>query len=142
MDLDYGVSEVIGDRAFHRSPEAVGQLAAGLDARHARGRHGGHRQALPRPRGGRGRLPPGPARWTGGSWSDLTDDLTPYRRLIANGLPAVMVAHILFPAVDGAPASLSGLWIRDVLRGELRFQGVVFADDLSMGGARRRTGTS
>ena len=31
---------------------------------------------------------------------DLTEDLTPYRRLIANGLPAVMVAHVLFPAVD------------------------------------------
>ncbi|MGH8296817.1 MAG: glycoside hydrolase family 3 N-terminal domain-containing protein, partial [Steroidobacteraceae bacterium] len=47
----------------------------------------------------------------------------------------VMVAHILFPAVDDAPSSLSGRWIRDVLRGEMRFQGVVFSDDLSMGGA-------
>ena len=67
--------------------------------------------------------------------TDLTPELTPYRRLIANGLPAVMVAHILFPAVDQYPASLSSLWIRDVLRGELVFQGVVFADDLSMKGA-------
>ncbi len=67
--------------------------------------------------------------------ADMTDDLAPYRRLIANGLPAVMVAHILFPAVDDAPASLSARWIRDVLRGEMRFQGVVFTDDLSMGGA-------
>ena len=66
---------------------------------------------------------------------DLAPDLTPYRRLIANGLPAVMAAHVLFPAVDSAPASLSARWIRDVLRGELRFQGVVFSDDLSMGGA-------
>jgi beta-N-acetylhexosaminidase len=46
-----------------------------------------------------------------------------------------MVAHILFPAVGSEPASLSSRWIRDVLRGDLRFQGVVFADDLSMGGA-------
>jgi beta-N-acetylhexosaminidase len=66
---------------------------------------------------------------------DLAPDLTPYRRLIANGLPAVMAAHVLFPAVDSAPGSLSGRWIRDVLRGDLGFQGVVFSDDLSMGGA-------
>jgi beta-N-acetylhexosaminidase len=66
---------------------------------------------------------------------DLTDDLAPYWRMMANGLPAVMMAHVLFPAVDPAPASLSTRWIRDVLRGHLRFQGVVFSDDLSMGGA-------
>jgi beta-N-acetylhexosaminidase len=66
---------------------------------------------------------------------DLAPDLTPYRRLIANGLPAVMAAHVLFPAVDSTPASLSARWIRDVLRGELRFHGVVLSDDLSMGGA-------
>jgi beta-N-acetylhexosaminidase len=69
------------------------------------------------------------------SLADLAPDLAPYRRLIANGLPAIMAAHVLFPAVDPAPASLSGRWIRDVLRGDLMFQGVVFADDLSMGGA-------
>src|SRR5437763_13594624 len=67
--------------------------------------------------------------------ADMSDDLAPYYRLIANGLPAVMMAHVLFPAVDSLPASLSSRWIRDVLRGELRFQGVVFSDDLSMGGA-------
>src|SRR5258707_15702000 len=54
---------------------------------------------------------------------------------MANGLRAVMVARVVFPAVDSAPASLSSRWIRDVLRGELRLQGVVFADDLSMGWA-------
>jgi beta-N-acetylhexosaminidase len=66
---------------------------------------------------------------------DLSDDLSVYRRLIANGLPAILVAHILFPAEDAAPASLSSRWVRGVLRGDLRFQGVVFTDDLSMGGA-------
>src|SRR4029077_5921592 len=66
---------------------------------------------------------------------DLAPDLTPYRRLIANGLPGVMAAHVLFPIVDSAPASLSARWIPDGLRGELGFQGVVFSDDLSMGGA-------
>jgi beta-N-acetylhexosaminidase len=134
VDLDLGLSEVIGERAFHASPDAVSQLAlawmhgmreAGMaaTAKHFPG-HGAvaadSHLTLPVDR----RSP-----------ADLAPDLTPYRRLIANGLPAVMVAHVLFPAVDVAPASLSARWIRDVLRGELRFQGVVFADDLSMGGA-------
>jgi beta-N-acetylhexosaminidase len=65
--------------------------------------------------------------------ADLDADLTPYRRLIANGLPGVMVAHILLPAEDTAPASLSARWIRGVLRTDLNFQGAVFTDDLSMG---------
>lgn len=134
VDLDLGVSEVIGDRAFHAEPETVGQLAvayvhgmrdAGMaaTAKHFPG-HGAvvadSHLTLPVDRRG---------------LADLSGDLAPYRRLIANGLPAVMVGHLLFPAVDPAPASLSARWIRDVLRGQLQFQGVVFADDLSMGGA-------
>jgi beta-N-acetylhexosaminidase len=134
VDLDYGVSEVIGERSFHASADAVAQLAgawmhgmreAGMaaTAKHFPG-HGAvvadSHLSLPLDRR---------------PLVDLTRDLTPYRRLIANGLPAVMMAHILFPAVDPDPSSLSGLWIRDVLRGELRFQGVVFTDDLSMKGA-------
>jgi beta-N-acetylhexosaminidase len=134
VDLDYGVSEIIGDRAFHARPEVVGQLAvaymhgmrdAGMaaTAKHFPA-HGAvvadSHLSLPVDRRD---LP------------DLVDDMSPYTRLIANGLPAVMVAHVLFPAVDSVPASLSSRWIRDVLRGDLRFQGVVFADDLSMGGA-------
>ena len=133
VDIDYGVS-FITDRAFHSSPDAVGALAtayahgmrdAGMaaTAKHFPG-HGAvvadSHLTLPVDRRD---LP------------DMTGDLAPYRRLIANGLPAVMVAHIRFPAVDDAPSSLSARWIRDVLRGELRFQGVVFTDDLSMGGA-------
>jgi beta-N-acetylhexosaminidase len=134
VDLDYGVNEAIGARAFHRRPDVVGQLTvaythgmrdAGMaaTAKHFPG-HGAviadSHLTLPVDRR---------------ELVDMADDLAPYRRLIANGLAAVMVAHVLFPAVDAAPASLSSTWIRDVLRGELRFQGVVFADDLSMGGA-------
>jgi len=68
-------------------------------------------------------------------FADLEEDIAPYRVLIANGLPGVMMAHVLFPAVDAVPASFSRRWIHDVLRGELRFGGAVFSDDLSMGGA-------
>jgi beta-N-acetylhexosaminidase len=67
--------------------------------------------------------------------ADLGPELTPYRRLIANGLPAVMASHVVFPRVDDRPASLSRHWITGHLRGQLGFRGAVFADDLSMAGA-------
>jgi beta-N-acetylhexosaminidase len=135
VDLDYGVSEVIGDRAFHSKPEAVAQLAlaymqgmkdAGMaaTAKHFPG-HGAvvadSHQSLPVDRR---------------DWNGIADDILPYRRLISNGLPAVMVAHVLFPAVAPEPASLSRRWIQNALREELRFEGAVFTDDLSMGGAK------
>jgi beta-N-acetylhexosaminidase len=66
---------------------------------------------------------------------DLDEDIAPYRVLIANGLAGVMVAHVLYPNIDDVPASASARWIRGVLRGDLNFGGVVFADDLSMAGA-------
>lgn len=134
VDLDYGTSEVIGDRAFHSRADAVAQLAAAYvrgmreagmaaTAKHFPG-HGAvvadSHLALPTDRR---------------ELVDMDDDLAPYRRLIANGLPAVMVAHVHFPAVDAVPASFSARWIRQVLRGELGFQGAVFSDDLSMAGA-------
>ncbi len=135
VDLDYGLSEVIGDRAFHSKPEAVAQLAmaymtgmkdAGMaaTAKHFPG-HGAvvadSHQSLPVDRR---------------DWTELGEDLRPFRRLIANGIPGVMVAHILFPAVAPEPASLSRRWIQNALREELRFEGAVFTDDLSMGGAK------
>jgi beta-N-acetylhexosaminidase len=134
VDLDYGVSEVIGDRAFHSKAAVVSQLAnaymhgmreAGMaaTAKHFPG-HGAvvadSHTASPVDRR---------------ELVDLEDDLTPYRRLIANGLPAVLAAHVLFPAVDDAVASASPRWIRDVLRGDLGFKGVIFTDDMSMAGA-------
>jgi beta-N-acetylhexosaminidase len=134
VDLDYGVSEIIGDRAFHAKATVVAELAtaymAGMKdagmaatAKHFPG-HGAvvadSHLTLPVDRRG---------------WNQLTDDLAPYRRLIANGLPGVMVAHVLFPAVAPQPASLSRRWIQNALREELRFEGAIFTDDLSMGGA-------
>jgi len=133
VDIDYGVS-FITDRAFHSSPEVVGKLATA----YAHGMRDAGMAATAKHFPGHGAVVadshltlPVDRR----ELADLTGDLAPYRRLMANGLPAVMVAHILFPAVDEAPSSLSARWIRDVLRGEMRFQGVVFTDDLSMGGA-------
>jgi beta-N-acetylhexosaminidase len=139
VDLDYGVSEVIGDRAFHARSEAVAELSvaymhgmrdAGMvaTAKHFPG-HGAvvadSHVALPVDRR---------------ALVDLEPDLAPYRLLIANGLAGVMVSHVVYPDVDSKPASLSRRWIRGVLRDQLRFQGVVFADDLSMKGAAAAVG--
>ena len=134
VDLDYGASEAIGDRALHARPAVVAQLAvayahgmrdAGMaaTAKHFPG-HGAvvadSHVALPVDRR---------------ELADLQDDIAPYRLLIANALAGVMPAHIVYPAVDTLPASLSARWIQDILRGELRFQGAVFSDDLSMAAA-------
>ncbi len=59
----------------------------------------------------------------------------PFATLIEQGVASVMMAHVHFPAVDERPASLSARWIDGILRGQLGFQGCVFCDDLSMGGA-------
>jgi beta-N-acetylhexosaminidase len=69
------------------------------------------------------------------SYDELEDDLLPYRELIKAGLPAAMIAHVSFPAVDPKPASLSRWWIEEQLRGELGFKGAVITDDVSMVGA-------
>lgn len=134
VDLDYGVSSVIGDRAFHHDPHIVAELAvafmggmreAGMaaTAKHFPG-HGAvapdSHVAMPVDRR---------------SLPDLDEDLHPYRRLIANGLASVMAAHVVFPDVDDLPAGFSPRWIRDELRGRLGFTGAVFTDDLSMTGA-------
>ncbi len=134
VDLDYGVNEAIGDRALHPRGTVVGQLAvawmhgmrdAGMvaTAKHFPG-HGAvvadSHVALPVDRR---------------ELVDLEEDLAPYRVLIANGLAGVMMAHVQFPAVEAVPASVSRRWIQGILRGDLRFNGVVFSDDLSMEGA-------
>jgi beta-N-acetylhexosaminidase len=134
VDLDYGVSEIIGDRSFHRNPETVAALAAAYlmgmreagmaaVAKHFPG-HGAvvadSHVALPVDRR---------------DFVDMEDDLRPYRMLIENNVPGIMAAHVVYPAIDDLPASLSRRWITDILRGQLGFHGCVFADDLSMAGA-------
>jgi beta-N-acetylhexosaminidase len=134
VDLDYGVSEIIGDRAFHGDPDTVAALAvaymsgmreAGMAAvaKHFPG-HGAviadSHVALPVDRR---------------NFVDLEGDIRPYRLLIENNVAGVMGAHVVFPAIDALPASLSKSWINGVLRGDLKYHGCVFADDLTMAGA-------
>jgi beta-N-acetylhexosaminidase len=134
VDLDYGASSVIGDRAFHRDPRVVSELAiafmggmreAGMSAcaKHFPG-HGfvvpDSHVAMPVDRR---------------PLVDMDEDLTPYRRLIDNGVPSIMAAHVIFSEVDDQPAGFSRRWIQNELRGRLGFDGAIFTDDLSMAGA-------
>lgn len=130
LDLDYGRSTVIGSRSFHRQPEAVVQLAGALIQ--------GLKQAG---MGCCGKHFPGHG-WVQADshvaipvderdWDKLLADMEPFRRL---ALDAVMPAHVIYPVVDKKSAGFSNYWI-NYLRNNLKFDGVVFSDDLSMEGA-------
>jgi beta-N-acetylhexosaminidase len=135
LDLDWGRSAVIGDRAFHSDPRVVTLLAnqlgyglalAGMSncGKHFPG-HGwavaDSHVALPTDERSRAQI--------------LASDAAPYAWLGA-GLDAVMPAHVVYPDVDALPAGFSRRWIQDILRGQLGFTGAVFSDDLCMAGAR------
>ncbi|MBE0619626.1 MAG: beta-N-acetylhexosaminidase [Burkholderiales bacterium] len=135
LDVDFGESGVIGDRAFHSNPEAIAQLSAALIA--------GLRAAG---MGSVGKHFPGHG-WVRAdshlavpvderSYAEIeAADLLPYRALIKHGLSAVMPAHVIYPEVDMHPAGFSSKWLQQILRGQLGFDGMIFSDDLSMEGA-------
>ena len=135
LDLDYGGSSVIGDRALHFDPAAVGALGAclvrglgqggvGAVAKHFPGH--GYAEAdshVAVPRDER-------------AFKEIQKkDIAPYKPVIEAGLAAVMPAHVIYPQVDANPAGYSRHWLQEVLRKQLGFQGIVFSDDLSMEGA-------
>lgn len=134
LDVDTNPrNPVIGDRALSSDPVSAARLgiafAGGMIARgvvpvgkHFPG-HGAtdadsHRE-LPVVRGSRETL--------------MARDILPFRRAIRAGIPALMTAHVLYPALDrDRAATLSRKILTDLLRGELRFRGVVFSDALEM----------
>jgi beta-N-acetylhexosaminidase len=131
VDLDLGLSEVIGDRAIHKDAEVVASLAiaymigmreAGMAA--VAKHFPGHGAVVP---DSHLELPEDHR-----SFEDMADDLVPYKGLIVNGLQGVMVAHVRYPRVDRRIASLSPYWLRTELRQSLGFMGAVFSDDLNM----------
>ena len=134
VDLDYGASTVIGDRAFAAQPSQVGILAQAF----GEGLHAGGSAVTAKHFPGHGyvvadshaELPVDTRDREG-----LADDMAPYGALIETGLDSLMMAHVRYPEVDDLPASLSQRWIAEILRGEYGFDGCVFCDDLSMGGA-------
>jgi beta-N-acetylhexosaminidase len=135
LDLDRGVSQVIGDRSFSADPLVVRDLAASW----ARGTRQAGMAVV-------GKHFPGHGGVAADSHAELPtdtrpyvdlelEDLLPFRHLIDQGLEAVMPAHVVYPAVDHRPAGFSPVWLREILRGRLGFQGVIFSDDLNMGAA-------
>ncbi|HEU0152414.1 MAG TPA: beta-N-acetylhexosaminidase [Arenimonas sp.] len=63
------------------------------------------------------------------------EDLLPFRAGIAAGADAVMMAHVKYPAVAPEPAGYSPRWIKEILRRDMGFRGVVFSDDIGMAAA-------
>jgi len=130
LDLDYGDSSVIGERAFHRDPRVVALLAKSLN-------HGLALAGM----ANCGKHFPGHGYVHGDSHSSLPvdgrtlaqimeEDVKPYDWL-GMSLAAVMPAHVIYSKVDRHSAGFSRKWLT-ILREEIGFNGVIFSDDLSM----------
>jgi beta-N-acetylhexosaminidase len=135
LDVDYGESSVIGDRALHKDPHTIAVLAEALQAglfaagmtsvgKHFPG-HGYVRadSHLEIPVDDR-------------TLAEITaTDLIPFQRLARSGMGGMMPAHVVYPKVDSKPAGFSSTWLQKILREKLGFEGLIFSDDLSMEGA-------
>ncbi len=135
VDVDFGSSSVIGDRAFSDEPEGIAELAGSFIAGLADAGAAAVAKHFP----GHGYVRADSHVAVPVDERELRDieaaDLVPYRDLIRRGLGGIMPAHVIYPRVDSRPAGFSSVWLKDVLRGRLGFGGMIFSDDLSMEGA-------
>ena len=135
LDVDCGISQVIGNRSF--SVECM--TATALASAFRKGMNKAGMAATGKHFPGHGAVAVDSHHETPIDERDLetirAKDLMPFKALIEEGLEAIMPAHVVFKNVDPNPAGFSRFWIQQILRQELNFKGVVFSDDLSMEGA-------
>ncbi|SAL46546.1 beta-hexosaminidase [Caballeronia telluris] len=135
LDLNYGQSKVIGDRALHSDPRVVAMLAKSLN-------HGLALAGM----ANCGKHFPGHGFASADSHVALPTDDRPLDDILAAdvkpydwlgmALASVIPAHVIYTQVDEKPAGFSRVWLQDILRGKLGFNGAIFSDDLSMEAAR------
>lgn len=132
VDLDYGDSHVIGDRALHRDSIAVGNLAFHLML----GMRKAGMAAVAKHFPGHGYIATDTHTHVAVDERSLPEivqhDVQPFLRLIENGLDAVMPAHVIYSKVDALPAGFSAYWLQTVLRKQCHFEGAIISDDMSM----------
>jgi beta-N-acetylhexosaminidase len=135
LDVDCGISQVIGNRSFSADPEQAAELASAFRKGMLSAGMAGTGKHFP----GHGAVAPDSHLALPVDERDLDSikakDLLPFIRLIDEGLEGIMPAHVVFSAADDKPAGFSPFWIQQILREELQFSGAVFSDDLSMAGA-------
>ena len=139
LDLDYGPSGVIGDRAFAPDAAVVSVLAKSL-----------MQGLLQSGMANCGKHFPGHGFVAADSHTDMPVDRRSLKAIMAadaapygwlgTALDSVMPAHVVYSRVDARPAGFSTRWLEDILRARLGFGGAIISDDLSMAGARRIDG--
>lgn len=136
LDLDYGQSSVIGDRALHRSPQAVAQLGVAI----MQGMHQAGMPAVAKHFPGHGYIQADTHLEVAVDKRNLDEirhhDLQPFLSFIENGGEAIMPAHVIYPQVDSLPADFSSRWLQQILRKQSYFEGCIISDDLGMAAAK------
>jgi beta-N-acetylhexosaminidase len=135
LDLDYGCSEVIGDRAFSADQGIVAQVAEAFQ----QGLQMAGMASVGKHFPGHGAVAPDSHVAIPVDERPLEEimqhDVYPFKQLIQAGMKGIMPAHVIYQQVDALPAGFSEYWLKDVLRQQLAFQGAIFSDDLTMHGA-------
>jgi beta-N-acetylhexosaminidase len=135
LDVDYGESGVIGDRALHADPNVIAVLAEALQA----GLNASGMMSVGKHFPGHGYVRADSHHEVPIDDRTLTEitarDLVPFQRLARSGMGGIMPAHVIYPKVDSRPAGFSAVWLQRILREKIGFEGLIFSDDLMMEGA-------